>query len=495
MLTTLNGVRDVFVIIFISSCFNLVATYRIPPPTIVVTQPTGLKVSIPDENGIVLFAFHGKINEQLEQNEVGTLYDDVQKPRDGRWIYENNTVALKMGDKLYYWIYVQNERLAFRLEDQVFEVTDFNTPTVINIAEPEVEQPKPQCEYSRTTINGGTHVCKNIMLFEETFDTLNSSIWTPEVKFPKDSEDAEFCSYQDRPENAYVRDGVLYIVPSLQSEVPGFNETVIRRGKIDFGNRCTPSTILNNDIECVRQAMGRQILAPVVSAQLTTKNCFKFRYGKIVVRAKLPTGDWLFPEIWLKSSQNVYGDDNFVNGLMRVAFIRANKQLQTAVGREIDGLYLQGMLVLDRGEANRERWMKTEVGQKHWGSEFHEYSLTWTDEMISMAVDGRPYAHFRDKFCDSTHPCNIPHANVWEAGVPPLAPFDQEVFVVLGMGVGGLSDFPENCITGPSRHPKPWGNTDPRAERYFWSDKNNWYPTWNGEDAGLQIDWVRVYSL
>ncbi|GAB0099495.1 Gram-negative bacteria-binding protein 2 [Sergentomyia squamirostris] len=491
----INGFPKTYIFLILAF-INTVSSYKIPPPTFVVTQPTGLKVYIPDEPGIKLFAFHAKINEQLEQNEVGTVNGEVLQPRNGVWTFEDGRVALKPGDKIFYWIYVQNEKLAFRLEEQQFEVTEYNKPTITNIPEPEVVEPtKPKCEFSRTTINGGTHVCKNTLLFEETFDKLNTSVWSREVKFPKDTEDAEFCSYQDRPENSYVKDGVMYVVPSLQVDVPGYNETEIRKGVINFGSRCTPSTFLNNNIECIRRAQGPQILSPVVSAQLSTKHSFKFRYGKIVMRAKLPTGDWLFPQLYLKSSQNVYGDDNFVNGLMRIAFIRSNQYLQTADGREIDGLYLRGMLVLDRGEANREKWMKTEVGQRHWGSDFHEYSLTWSDEMITMAVDGKPYAHFRDKFCINSQSCNILHSDAWETGIPPLAPFDQEVYVVLGVGVGGLSDFPENCVTGNDRHVKPWRNTDPRAERYFYADKNSWYPTWKGVESGLQVDWVRVYSL
>ena len=29
----------------------------------------------------------------------------------------------------------------------------------------------------------------------------------------------------------------------------------------------------------------------------------------------------------------------------------------------------------------------------------------------------------------------------------------------------------------------------------FYNSKGQWYPTWKGEDAALQIDWVRVYSI
>uniref|UniRef100_A0A1L8E2T0 Putative beta-1 n=1 Tax=Nyssomyia neivai TaxID=330878 RepID=A0A1L8E2T0_9DIPT len=482
------------VCVIITSCIYIGAAYRIPSPTIEVTEPSGFKLSIPDDNGIVLFAFHGKINENLAQNEMGNLHEDIQEPVDGKWTYENRTVRLKKGDKIHYWIYVQHGRLAFRLDNQIFEVTEFNKPTLIPIPEPESIPDRTQCEYSRTTIKGGEHVCKNTLVFEEKFDDLKNDVWQKEVKFPKDTEDAEFCSYQEGQENSFVRNGTLFIVPTLQVNAEGFNETVIRRGKIDFGRRCTPSTIINNDIECVRQAGGRQIIPPVVSAQLTTKNSFKFKYGKIVVRAKLPTGDWLFPQIFLKSSQNVFGDDNFVNGLMRVCFIHGNEELTSVDGREIDGHYLRGMLVLDRGHTNRERWMKTESSQRHWGSDFHEYTLTWSEEMITMAVDGKIYAHFREKFCDPPESCGIAHAAAWEAGLPPMAPFDQDVHIVLGVGVGGLGDFPEDCVTTKG-HKKPWKNTDPRAERNFYMDKDSWYPTWNGEEAALQVDWVRVYAL
>lgn len=40
---------------------------------------------------------------------------------------------------------------------------------------------------------------------------------------------------------------------------------------------------------------SNNILNPVRSARLHTRNSFSFKYGKIEVIAKMPTGDWMWP--------------------------------------------------------------------------------------------------------------------------------------------------------------------------------------------------------
>ena len=45
-----------------------------------------------------------------------------------------------------------------------------------------------------------------------------------------------------------------------------------------------------------------------MSAKVTTINSFKFSYGRVEVRAKLPKGDWLWPAIWLLPRYNEYGE-------------------------------------------------------------------------------------------------------------------------------------------------------------------------------------------
>lgn len=37
------------------------------------------------------------------------------------------------------------------------------------------------------------------------------------------------------------------------------------------------------------------IVQPIVTGKITTKNKFSFKYGKIEVKAKFPIGPWIFP--------------------------------------------------------------------------------------------------------------------------------------------------------------------------------------------------------
>lgn len=54
--------------------------------------------------------------------------------------------------------------------------------------------------------------------------------------------------------------------------------------------RCTKE---EESPECSRNASSFNILPPIVSAKLNTKNNFLFQYGKLEVEAKLPIGDWI----------------------------------------------------------------------------------------------------------------------------------------------------------------------------------------------------------
>lgn len=70
-----------------------------------------------------------------------------------------------------------------------------------------------------------------------------------------------------------------------------------------------------------------------------------------------------------------------------------------------------------------------------------------------------------------------------------MAPFDKEFHLTFGIGVGGLNDFIDNRDSK-----KPWKNTQVKAMKYFW-DVMKSRSDWPGEKSGLEIDYVRVYSL
>jgi hypothetical protein len=58
-----------------------------------------------------------------------------------------------------------------------------------------------------------------------------------------------------------------------------------------FFFRCTNPS----DWGCERIGTREHVLNPITSARIRTVDSFHFRYGRVVVRAKMPAGDWLWP--------------------------------------------------------------------------------------------------------------------------------------------------------------------------------------------------------
>jgi len=59
------------------------------------------------------------------------------------------------------------------------------------------------------------------------------------------------------------------------------------------------------------------------------------------------------------------------------------------------------------------------------------------------------------------------------------------------LATGGTNGyFPDNVTPA-----KPWRNDGGNAFTDFWNARNAWYPTWNGEDAAMQVDYVRVTAI
>lgn len=64
-----------------------------------------------------------------------------------------------------------------------------------------------------------------------------------------------------------------------------------------------------------------------------------------------------------------------------------------------------------------------------------------------------------------------------------MAPFDEEFFLVVSLGVGGISKFPDSAKNYGG---KPWKNTEPgRAAIDFWQGKSQWLPTYMGKKSSF----------
>lgn len=96
--------------------------------------------------------------------------------------------------------------------------------------------------------------------------------------------------YADFQENIQIRNGKLFVKPTLFEDKFGAGST---NTQFMFASECTGVV---NSRDCIRdRKIDFDMIPPVLSAQISTYNSFKFVYGKILIRAKLPKGDWIFP--------------------------------------------------------------------------------------------------------------------------------------------------------------------------------------------------------
>ena len=144
------------------------------------------------------------------------------------------------------------------------------------------------------------------------------------------------------------------------------------------------------------------------SARLDTRDRFSFRYGKLVVRAKLPVGQGLWPAIWLMPQDQAYGPWPASGELdMLEAKGRLPKQIAGTLhyGKDIESKIVEEFTYeLPEGTIN----------------EFRDYGLEWRADSIRWLVDGHCFAERRLE--------------------PGVMPFDQRFYLLLNLAVGGWYD-------------------------------------------------------
>ncbi|EZA53410.1 beta-1,3-glucan-binding protein isoform X2 [Ooceraea biroi] len=462
--------RAVLRLTFTLTCIfaGSVYPYVLPDPTFEVLKPQGLRVSIPDEPGLRLFGFHANVNKAIGIDASGDIAGNVYSARNGRWTFEDSDVTIRDGDVLYYWIYAQADRQSHRRDQQrwMYSSTD----------QADSNQTIAQNTTSRNETAGQ-------LLFEDNFTSFNTALWKRDIKMPL-SPDYEFCVYHNEfhQQLVQVKDGRLHIKPIILEDSYGENATIYGRLQL---NGCT-STV---PAECTRRGISYNILPPIISARLTTKERFAFRYGKIEIRAKFPQGDWLYPELWLDPKYSVYGA-NYASGRILLGLVRGNENLVNAT----DVTKIYDTRRLDFGvrvgvSPNIQETLVSKVQEfgPHWTQDFHVYTTIWTSDGFTFLVDN-------EEIGQMSH-----NERGWMSGPNAgrkAAPFDQEFYITLGLGAGGVRVFPDNTIS--SGLPKPWSNLDVKAMQKFWKSRNQWIPTWRrggGESTAFVIDYVRVWSL
>lgn len=329
------------------------------------------------------------------------------------------------------------------------------------------------------------------LVFSDEFDELNTFRWQHEVTLGGGG-NWEFELYSNNRSNSYTKDGILYLQPTLTADMIG-EQNLLHGYTMDLwgnepGNLCTGNAFYG----CQRTSgAGGNILNPIMSARLRTSRSFSFRYGRVEVRAKMPKGDWIWPAIWFLPQWSAYGQWP-ASGEIDMVESRGNlKPYPGGVDRVASTLHWGPW-------AAEDQWPKThgeyQLPQGDFSDDFHLFVMEWSQERLYTYVDDPENIVLDVHWNETGHwglggwDDNPNMKNPWE-GRGSNAPFDQKYFMILNVAVGGTNTYFPDGVGG-----KPWRNNDQHSVNAFWAAKNQWYPTWKGEDAAMKIDYVRIYQ-
>lgn len=234
------------------------------------------------------------------------------------------------------------------------------------------------------------------LIWQDEFDSevIDSSKWTHEVGYyhtPGNPNtwgwgNAEAQCYTQSSEESWVENSCLHIRASAK-------ET---QWKQDLGH-----------------------VSQFVSAKLVTKGKFSFRYGRVEVRAKFPKGVGIWPAIWMMPESSSYGE------------WAASGEIDIVEARGREAQFVQGTIHYggtwpNNTHASGQFEFPTDSGDI--ASDFHIYSLDWTEDSLTWSVDGVEYFHLTAKDWYTT------------ASDSKSAPFDQEFYLIINLAIGGYYD-------------------------------------------------------
>jgi beta-glucanase (GH16 family) len=171
------------------------------------------------------------------------------------------------------------------------------------------------------------------------------------------------------------------------------------------------------------------------SARIVSKGRGDVLYGRIEARAKMPAGRGTWPAIWMLSTGNEYGV------WPRSGEIDIMEHVGFEMNRVHGSLHTLNFNWASGGNPTGDT-MVTDID-----TTFYTYSVDWTPESISFAIDGNVY-FTQEKISDD-----------WEDW-----PFDQAFHVILNVAVGGF-----------------WGGQQG-------IDPDIWPQT-------MEVDYVRIYDI
>ncbi|CAA9960222.1 hypothetical protein P3342_005655 [Pyrenophora teres f. teres] len=328
---------------------------------------------------------------------------------------------------------------------------------------------------------GFYHYCET---FRDDFTSWNESVWTKEVELGGFG-NGQFEMTTGTDENVFLENGELIIKPTLQDEKFIINNTTMDIR--DMG--CTGSQW--QDCYTGTNTTNGTIVNPVKSGRINTKLGANIKYGRVEVVAKLPRGDWLWPAIWMLPKDDVYGPWPR-SGEIDIAESRGN-----APGYSKGGInYVSSSLHFGpNGKYNG--WWRNNVKRNAlhttFAAGYNTFGIEWSEKYIFTYMNSQllqvMYTRFKHPFHEvGQFPLSDPNGtrldNPWVGTKGNSAPFDQDFYLILSLGVGATNGWFVDGEDG-----KPWIDKNYRAKMDFWEARNSWLPTW--EDEGK----MRIKSI
>ncbi|MBR2820427.1 MAG: family 16 glycosylhydrolase [Clostridiales bacterium] len=151
------------------------------------------------------------------------------------------------------------------------------------------------------------------------------------------------------------------------------------------------------------------------SGKVTGQNKTDFLYGKVVVSARVPEGQGLWPAIWMMPKQESYYGQWPKCGEI---------DIMESLGNDTTISYS----TIHYGEPHAEQQGTiTKTGDESFSSKFHEYSVEWEPGEMRFYTDGELVLTCNDWFTAVEGADDKPYP----------APFNQPFFVQMNLAVGG----------------------------------------------------------
>lgn len=327
------------------------------------------------------------------------------------------------------------------------------------------------------------------VLDEDFSNGLNSKIWQKEAEVGGYG-NGQFEETTSTDENVFIQDGTLIIKPTLQDENLITQDNTLNLIKSGV---CT-STVFTDCVATTNTTNGT-IINPVKSGRLNTKNGAIIKFGRVEVEARMPSGDWLWPAIWMMPVDDKYGVwPN--SGEIDIAESRGNNHTYPLGGNNI----ISSTLHWGPNAAN-DAWWRTNVKRKAlhttYAEGYHIFGLEWSEKYLFTYVDTRLlqvlYVNFNQPLWQRG---NFPVSDSngtrlvdpWSQTGSDATPFDQDFYLILNVAVGGTNGWFTDGQNG-----KPWVDGSETAKLEFWQGKNQWYPTWK-QNGQMSIKSVKMWQ-